>query len=265
MAGILVETSGTIATLTIENAGKRNSLTAEMWLRLPEALSELASDPGVKVLVVRGAGEDFSSGADIRDLARILHAPGMPDGGLVTAAENALAVFPKPTVAAIDGFCVGGGWQIAAACDVRIASDRATFGITPARIGIIYPLSGIQRLVSIVGLASAKYLLFSGEFISSGHAVSLGMLAQVHPASGLWAAVESFAAMLASRSQLSIQAMKQLVHAFAAGTDAAAIGDAWQREAAASDDAGIGAAAFLAHEPPTFSWTGSGFVRRPVV
>ena len=265
MAGILVETSGTIATLTIENVGKRNSLTAEMWLRLPEALSELASDPGVKVLVVRGAGEDFSSGADIRDLARILHAPGMPDGGLVTAAENALAVFPKPTVAAIDGFCVGGGWQIAAACDVRIASDRATFGITPARIGIIYPLSGIQRLVSIVGLASAKYLLFSGEFISSGHAVSLGMLAQVHPASGLWAAVESFAGMLASRSQLSIQAMKQLVHAFAAGTDAAVIGDAWQREAAASDDAGIGAAAFLAHEPPTFSWTGSGFVRRPVV
>ena len=265
MAGILVETSGTIATLTIENVGKRNSLTAEMWLRLPEVLSELATDPGVKVLVVRGAGEDFSSGADIRDLARILHAPGMPDGGLVTAAENALALFPKPTVAAIDGFCVGGGWQIAAACDVRIASDRATFGITPARIGIIYPLSGIQRLVSIVGLASAKYLLFSGEFISSGHAVSLGMLAQVHPASGLWVAVESFAGMLSSRSQLSIQAMKQLVHAFAAGTDAAAIGDAWQREAAASDDAGIGAAAFLAHEPPTFSWTGSGFVRRPVV
>ena len=265
MAGILVETSGTIATLTIENVGKRNSLTAEMWLRLPEVLSELATDPGVKVLVVRGAGEDFSSGADIRDLARLLHAPGMPDGGLLTAAENALAEVPKPTVAAIDGFCVGGGWQIAAACDVRIASDRATFGITPARIGIIYPLSGIQRLVSIVGVASAKYLLFSGEFISSGHAVSLGMLAQVHPASGLWAAVESFAGMLASRSQLSIQAMKQLVHAFAAGTDAAAIGDAWQREAAASDDAGIGAAAFLAHEPPTFSWTGSGFVRRPVV
>lgn len=107
MAGIAVETRGTIATLTIENVGKRNSLTAKMWHRLPEVLSELASDPSVKVLVVRGAGEDFSSGADIRDLARILHAPGMPDGGLVTVAENALAEFPKPTVAAIDGFCVG--------------------------------------------------------------------------------------------------------------------------------------------------------------
>ena len=265
MAGILVESSGTIATLTIENTGKRNTLTAEMWLRLPEVLAELASDPGVKVLVVRGAGQDFSSGADIRDLARILHAPGMPDGGLATAAENAVAVFPKPTVAAIDGFCVGGGWQIAAACDVRIAADRAIFGITPARIGIIYPLSGIQRLVSIVGLASAKYLLFSGELISSGHAVSLGMLAQVHPASELWTAVESFAGMLASRSQLSIQAMKQLVHAIATGSDAVAISDAWQNEAAVSDDAGIGVAAFLAHEPPSFSWTGLGVVRRPVI
>ena len=86
-----------IATLTIENASKRSPLTAEMWLRLPKALSELASDPGVEVLVVRGAGEEFSSGVDIRDLA-------------------------------------------------RIASDRATFGITPARTGIIYPLSGIQPL-----------------------------------------------------------------------------------------------------------------------
>ena len=119
--------------------------------------------------------------------------------------------------------------------------------------------------MSIVGLASAKYPLYSGELISSGHTVSLGMSAQIHPASELCTVVESFARMLVSRSQLSIQTMKQLVHAFATGTDTAFIDDAWQCEAAVSDDAGIGAAAFVAHEPSSFSRTGSGFVRRLVV
>lgn len=259
MASLSVEQSGVVATLVIENAGTRNALSAELWQQFDSLLSGLAADASVKVLIVRGAGEDFSAGADIRELDRILHAPTGHDGGYLTQAENALARFPKPTIAAIDGYCVGGGWQLAAACDIRVASTRATFGVTPSRIGIVYPLSGIERLVSIAGPAVAKYLLFSGDLVSAATAERWGMVTSVVEATELWSEAASLAHRLAARSQLSIHAMKQIVDAVESTADAsnghaASVNEHWQGEVVESDDPAIGAAAFAAKQPPQFTW-----------
>src|SRR6185312_6886530 len=222
-------------------------------------LDRLEADDSVKVVIVRGAGENFSAGADISDLKDILHDPdtGRHDGGHVTAGENALASFHKPTIAAIDGYCIGGGWQIAGACDIRIASDRSTFGITPAKVGIVYPLSGIERLVQLAGPATAKYLLFSGDFINATDAMALGLLARVVPEAGFWNEVMDFAQRLATRSQLSIQAMKDIVDVIAEGGDGLAERNAvWQREMAISGESEIGIQAFLEKRAPGFRWTG---------
>lgn len=256
---VRVEFNGPVATVVLDNPRRHNAMTKDMWQQLERLLLLLSVDESVKVLVVRGAGANFSAGVDITNLNDILHDPhtGGHDGGNVSAAENALARFQKPTVAAIDGHCIGGGWQIAGACDIRVASDQSTFGITPAKIGIIYPLSGIERLVRLAGPAAAKYLLFSGDFITASEAKSLGLVARVVPRSGFWQEVAEFARRLASRSQLSIQAMKNIVDVIAENDEGLGETHAlWQREVTLSGEPEIGVAAFLGKRSPEFKWTG---------
>ncbi|MDJ0355964.1 enoyl-CoA hydratase/isomerase family protein [Paenarthrobacter sp. PH39-S1] len=252
-----VQQRGPVATVLLENPGMRNAVTEEMWGQFEPVLARLDGEPSVKAVVVRGGGSDFSAGADIGALQQILLDPstGHSDGGRISAAERALSKFRKPTIAAIDGYCMGGAWQIAGACDIRIASDAAVFGITPAKIGIVYPLSGIERLVRLVGPAPAKFLLFSGDFVDAHTALALGLVARVVPQPEFWADIDSFARRLASRSQLSIHAMKDLVDAIAGGAeDLAARNEFWQQEMAASSDPAEGVRAFLAKEIPEFSW-----------
>lgn len=247
-----------IATLTIDSPGKRNAMSAAMWAQFAPVLSDLAGDSKVTVLVVRGAGSDFSAGADIADLGAIL--TGESDGGVMTEAETALASFPKPTIAIIDGYCVGGGWEIAGACDLRVCSDRSTFGITPSRLGIVYPSSGLRRIVSIAGPAVAKHLLFTGELIDAPQALAWGLVTKVFPAEGFWDAAQDFTHMLARRSQYSIRAMKDIVDSLDhdgsedADTDAAVA--RWL--GTPSDDRWIGVEAFLRKEQPSFTWGREG-------
>ena len=255
MPELRVDVVGAAATLTIDNPHRRNALTGAMWDSFAPLLAELATDDTVAVLVVRGAGSDFSAGADITDLPQILRDPAAGDGGHVTAGETALANFPKPTIAAIDGYCVGGGWELAGACDIRIASDRSTFGVTPARLGILYPLSGVQRLVQLVGPAVAKHLILSGELVDAETAARWGMVSRLLPAEGFWEAIDAFVQTVVGRSRLTQQASKELIDLIASDdpglTERAAF---WDAEVAASDEATIGAAAFLAREAPAFGW-----------
>lgn len=255
MAELRVEVSGAIATLIIENTGRRNAVTGAMWDAFAPLLAELAENDQVAALVVRGAGADFSAGADITDLEQILRDPAAGDGGHVTAGETALANFPKPTIAAIDGFCVGGGWELAGACDIRIASDRSSFGITPARLGILYPLSGVRRLVQLAGPAPAKHLILSGELVDADTAARWGMVSRVLPAEGFWDAIAVFADTVVSRSRLTQQASKELIDLIAAGDsrldERAAF---WDAEFVAAEEPRIGAAAFSARQPPAFTW-----------
>lgn len=259
-AGMLrIEQSGPVAMLIMDNPSMRNAISQDMWQQFEDLLAQLEADDSVKVVVVRGAGDHFSAGADIASVQRILHDPatGQSSGGDITVAESALANFRKPTIAAIDGYCVGGAWQIAGACDVRLASSRAVYGITPAKIGIVYPLSGIKRLVELAGPATAKYLLLSGDLVDAHEALRLGLATKVLSIESLWDEVHAFALHLAARSQFSAQGHKALVNALSSGASATEVEQLsayWQGQMAISDDAAIGVAAFLAKETPEFTW-----------
>jgi enoyl-CoA hydratase/carnithine racemase len=236
---------GAVATVVISNPAKRNAMTAPMWRALPPLLDDLAYDPGVRALVLTGAGGTFCAGADISTLQ------GSPDEaqGLAGAAEEALAAFPKPSLAAVRGHCVGGGAQLAAACDLRLAEEGALFGVTPARLGIVYPASSTRRLVSLVGPATAKYLLFTAELIDAGRALATGLLDEVLPEGELDKRVAELTRVLVSRSQLTQAAAKE----FANGrTDRDAH---WAAQARDSGDTAEGVAAFLERRQPRFTWS----------
>ncbi|OQD57255.1 enoyl-CoA hydratase [Streptomyces phaeoluteigriseus] len=237
-----------VATVVLHHPAKRNAMTAAMWRALPPLLEKLAADPGVRALVLTGAGGTFCAGADISTLQ------GSPDEAqtLAVRAEEALAAFPGPTVAAVKGHCVGGGAQLAAACDLRFAEEGALFGVTPARLGIVYPSSATRRLVSLVGPATAKYLLFSAELIDTERALRTGLVDEVLPAGELDGRVEEFTRVLVSRSRLTQAAAKE----FADGrTDRDAY---WSAQARGSGDTAEGVAAFLERREPRFTWTTSG-------
>lgn len=259
MPELRVDVAGPVATLTIDNPGRRNALTGPMWDSFAPLLGELADDDAVAALVVRGAGADFSAGVDINDLEQILRDPNAGDGGHVTAGENALAAFPKPTIAAIDGYCVGGGWELAGACDIRLASERSTFGITPARLGILYPLTGVTRLVQLAGPAVAKHLILSGELVDAATAARWNLVSRLLPVDGFWDEIATFVDTLVSRSRLTQQASKELIDLIAADDPRLAERAAfWDAEVGTSDEARIGAAAFLARQAPQFTWRSPG-------
>ncbi|MFD3717945.1 enoyl-CoA hydratase/isomerase family protein [Streptomyces sp. NPDC058674] len=232
-----------VATVVISHPAKRNAMTAAMWRALPGLLADLAADPAVRALVLTGAGPTFCAGADISSLTG-----GEDPQALAVAAEEALAAFPKPTLAAIRGFCVGGGSQLAAACDLRFAEEGASFGVTPAKLGIVYPASSTRRLSSVVGPAWAKYLLFSAELIDAEQALRAGFLNELLPAGRLDGRVADFTRILTSRSRLTQAAAKE----FADGrTDRDAH---WAAQAAGSGDTAEGVAAFLGRRTPDFTW-----------
>ncbi|KUN23433.1 enoyl-CoA hydratase [Streptomyces antibioticus] len=240
--------SDSVATVVIHHPEKRNAMTAAMWRSLPPLLDTLAADPDVRALVLTGAGGTFCAGADISTLRE---SPEVAQG-LAVAAEEALAAFPKPTLAAIRGHCVGGGAQLAAACDLRFAEEGALFGVTPAKLGIVYPASSTRRLVALVGPSAAKYLLFSGELIDGGRALRTGLVDEVLPEGELDKRVAEFTRILVSRSQLTQAAAKE----FADGlTDR---DGHWVEQARGSGDTAEGVAAFLERRQPRFTWTTSG-------
>ncbi|NXY93440.1 enoyl-CoA hydratase/isomerase family protein [Streptomyces sp. BR123] len=243
-AALLHTVADGVATVVIAHPAKRNAMTAGMWRALPGLLAGFAADPDVRVLVLTGAGPTFCAGADISSLT------GDEDPqALSVAAEEALAAFPKPTIAAIRGFCVGGGSQLAAACDLRFAEEGASFGVTPARLGLVYPASSTRRLAGLVGPSTAKYLLFSAELIDAEHALRAGFLNELLPAGRLDERIADFARILTSRSQLTQAAAKE----FADGrTDR---DGHWAGQQAGSGDPAEGVAAFLERRVPKFSWT----------
>lgn len=253
-----VSRDGPTATLTIDRPDKRNAMTAAMWAALPGVLAPLADDPTVRVLVVTGAGPSFCAGADISDL---LAGPDPVDPMAQLrrdnlAAQAALRSFPAPTVALIRGHCIGGGVELAACCDLRYSDPTGVFGVTPAKVGIVYTPSSTKALIDLVGPALTKYLLFSGELIDAATALRTGLVDHVLPADDLAGEVQRLAGILAARSALSQLATKEVVAALAAGGDAEAEAARWYPETIASGELAEGVAAFIARRSPRFPWAG---------
>lgn len=254
--GLTVGSADGTATVTIANPARRNAMTPAMWAALPGLLAPLAADPEVRVLVLTGAGDTFCAGADISGFTGADGLRAAQEAAV--AAEEALAAFPKPTIAAVRGHCVGGGCQLAVACDLRFAAEGATFGVTPARLGIVYPASSTRRLVRLAGPATAKHLLFSAELIDHERALRTGLVDEVCPPAGLGERVREYAAVLAGRSLLTQYAAKEFAGDFPGDLPGDGRSAYWAAQAASSPDPLEGATAFLARRPPHFTWTPPG-------
>ncbi|HEX2076015.1 MAG TPA: enoyl-CoA hydratase/isomerase family protein [Geodermatophilus sp.] len=253
-----VTRDGAVAVLTIDRPEKRNALTAAMWSALPEVLSGLAADPAVRVLVVTGAGSSFCAGADIADL---LGGPDAEDPMAQLRRDNltaqaALREFPKPTIAMIRGHCIGGGVELATCCDLRFTDPTGVFGVTPAKVGIVYTPESTKALLDLVGPGTTKYLLFSGELIDAATALRTGLVDRMVDAEELEPEVRRFATVLATRSALTQRATKETVAALTAGRDGRAEAARWYPETIAAGELAEGVAAFAERRPPRFRWSG---------
>lgn len=252
---IRVDHDGPVATIWLDRPAKRNAMSYAMWAALESACTALGADRDVRVVVLRGAGGHFCAGADIGDLLAERPA-GTPSFHQVNmGAEHALANLPKPTVAYVEGDCIGGGCALAIDCDLRIASTGARFGITPSKLGVVYPAASLERVGRLLGPAAAKQLLFTGRLIDAATALRIGLVGEVHDADAAPAALAALCAELAERSLLSQVASKEMLASVAAtGAVPADLEQHWASVAAGAADLREGVAAFAERRPPRFTW-----------
>src|SRR5438477_549100 len=167
-----------VGVVTFNNPEKRNAMSLDMWEGFGHALTELRDDSEVRVVILVGAGDKaFVSGADISQFEKTRHnAEASEEYSKRSAAQRALlADYPKPTIACIRGFCLGGGMQVAMLADIRIAADNSQFGIPAAKLGIAYGYDGLKHLVSLVGPSWARLLMYTGMRIDSAEAARIGL------------------------------------------------------------------------------------------
>ncbi|MDP4929038.1 MAG: enoyl-CoA hydratase/isomerase family protein, partial [Ilumatobacteraceae bacterium] len=210
------------------------------------------ANPDVRILVVRGSGDHFCAGADITELT---NGPGGEYARINWAAEEALANFPGPTIAVIRGNCVGGGVSIATACDFRLSSDDAVFGITPAKLGIVYPTNALERAVRVIGGSAAKHLMYTGELIDSARALRIGLIDELLTVASLDARVDELVAVLLERSSLTQAASKAMIdEVVREGKVKPKTTLHWETEMDKSGEVREGVAAFLAKRPVRWPW-----------
>jgi len=208
---ILQSVTDGVGVTTFNNPAKRNAMSLDMWQGFGHALTELRDDPEVRVVILVGAGDKaFVSGADISQFEKTRHnAAASEEYAKRSAAERALlADYPKPTIACIRGFCLGGGMQVAMLADIRIAAENSQFGIPAARLGIAYGFDGLRNLVSLVGPSWARLLMYTGMRIDSAEAVRIGLVDRVVPDIELWNATMEIARTISGNAPLAIQAAK---------------------------------------------------------
>src|SRR5246127_3336195 len=208
---ILQSVTDGVGIITFNNPEKRNAMSLEMWEGFGNALIELRDNPDVRVVILTGAGDKaFVSGADISQFERTRHnAEASEEYSRKSAAQRALlADYPKPVIACIRGFCLGGGMQVAMAADIRIASDNSQFGIPAAKLGIAYGYDGLRHLVSLVGPSWARLIMYTGMKIDAAEALRIGLVDRVVPNGELWDATMEIARTISGNAPLAIQAAK---------------------------------------------------------
>ncbi len=208
---ILQSVTDGVGVITFNNPDKRNAMSLDMWEGFGHALIELRDDPDVRVVILVGAGDKaFVSGADISQFEKTRHnAEASEEYSKKSAAQRALlADYPKPTIACIRGFCLGGGMQVAMLADIRIASDYSEFGIPAAKLGIAYGYDGLKHLVSLVGPSWARLLMYTGMRIDAAEALRIGLVDRVVADIELWDATMEIARTISGNAPLAIQAAK---------------------------------------------------------
>jgi enoyl-CoA hydratase/carnithine racemase len=253
---LVVSQADSIATVAIDNPSKHNALDLEMWKAVPAIMAALDRDPQIRVIVLRGAGqESFASGADIGEFETVR---ADAQGGRLYEAANeaafwAVAHCSKPVIAMIRRFCLGGGFGLALSCDLRVASENAVFGIPAARLGVGYPPGAMKIVTAAVGAPAAKDLFFTARRIDAHQAERLGILQRVVPDGDLEETVLALAREIAGNAPLTIKAAKAAIDDAVGlshpGADPAALADGCFDSA----DAVEGRRAFLEKRPPVFT------------
>lgn len=243
------------ALVTLNRPAQKNAMSLAMWRDLGRIFTELGRDPDVRAIIITGAGGTFSAGADIAEFStvRATVEQGKEYEIAVDTCCDAIAAAPKPTLAVIDGFCMGGACNIAMACDFRLAHPDAQFGIPAARLSIVYGVRGTRRLLTLVGAANAKRILFGAKKFSAQEALRIGFAERVSP--DPMRAARSMAGVMADNAPLTIAGAKELLTGLTMGMGVlsdAAVAKVIER-AVASDDYRDARQAFVEKRQPVFA------------
>ena len=213
-ACVKTECDGAIAKVVLHQPSRRNAMCFSMWRELGEALSALADDDAVRVVIMTGAGDQaFCAGADISEFDTMRSTPEQiaKYDAVSHHAVDLLEAFPKPLIGRIQGFCVGGGMELAMLCDIRVCSEDARFAVTPARLGLGYNLSETRLLVERLGSQAVREILFTARLFNADEALRLGMVNQVTGAQGLDQAVDVYAQQIAANAPITVRASKAII------------------------------------------------------
>ncbi|MDC3952948.1 enoyl-CoA hydratase/isomerase family protein [Polyangium jinanense] len=255
---VLVERTGPIATLTINRPSKLNALNAELVAELARVFEALATEgageDAVRAAILTGAGKAFVAGADIGEMAEMtpVAAKRFADAGQRLC--HRIETLPFPVIAAVNGFALGGGSELALSCDFIYAAEGAKLGLPEVTLGVMPGFGGTQRLLRRVGAARARELVYTGDMVSAEQALAIGLVNAVHPAAELVQKARETAQKIASRGPLAVAAAKRVM-LHGEGVDLAS---ACEHEAQAfaglfgSEDQREGMKAFLAKTKPTF-------------
>jgi enoyl-CoA hydratase len=284
---VSVERQDELATVWLDRGEARNAMGLEFFEQLPRAMAEVSDDPGVRAVVVAAKGPDFSVGLDLKAMGQVLtgagtsagadRAPerageagatrGAPSPGARAMAArpaivrlqrsiSSVAECPKPVIAAVHGYCIGGGINLASACDIRLASADAKFSVRETKVAIVCDLGALQRLPHIIGMGQLAELAYTGKDIDAGRAREIGLVNDVLPdAEAVLEAARDMAAEIAANSPLAVQGTKAVLRAgearsVAEGLDYVAT---WNAGFLQSEDLVEAVAAFMEKRPPRFS------------
>jgi enoyl-CoA hydratase/carnithine racemase len=253
-ATIRLSKEGRIARLTISNPDRRNAMLQSMWASLPALCSMIAADPQSLAVILCGQGKHFCAGADITEFEDVFGDTErtLAYHTLVQTALRSLKALDRPVIAEVTGNCIGGGVSLITQCDLVFAEETARFAVTPAKLGLVYGESDTAGLITRIGPARTKDLLFSGRSIDAAEALSIGLIDRIAKTGDLASTCDQYAASLISQSQTSIRAQKSLINAAANTHATPELFAAAMVEAANSADFAEGRRAFLGKRPPDF-------------
>ncbi len=267
---LTIEQSGPTATLWLDHPAARNALGPDFWADLPRAMAEVAGQPEVRVVVLAGRGDHFSVGLDLKSEAVLGRSGGEAGSPAAEAARtrdeirrlqasiSSVAACPKPVIAAIHGYCLGGGLDLASACDIRLASADAVFSIRETRMAMVADLGSLQRLPLIIGWGHLAEMAYTGKDIGAERAKEMGLVSAVLPdRDATWGAAGEMAAAIAANSPLAVQGTKAVLSAAQgrAVVEGLEFVAAWNAAFLRSNDLAEALAAFRERRAPRFEGT----------